>query len=168
MKRRATGRRLVCAIVGCKADSRRYSVAVAREAYAVGALAAKHGFVVLTGGLSGVMERAAAGARAAGGLTIGLLPGRDHADGNPSLEVVLPSGLGIARNCVVAAACDVMIALPGGTGTLEEMCFASDYGRTIISYGSWRVPGAVRVPLGRRHDVAWALADYTRQKENDR
>ncbi len=163
MKRRPAGRRLVCAVVGCKDGSRRYTPAVAREAYAVGALAA-----VLTGGLSGVMERAAAGAREAGGLAIGILPGLDHADANESLDVVLPSGLGYARNCVVAAACDVMIALPGGTGTLEEMCFASDFGRTVVSYGSWRVPGAARVPLGRRRDVARTLADFARNKEKQR
>jgi len=154
-------RRLVCAVVGSKAGGSRYTAKVAREAFEAGALAARLGFVVLTGGLSGVMERAAAGARASGGLTLGILPGLDHADGNASLDLVLPSGLGYARNCVIAAACDVMIALPGGTGTMEEMCFASDYGRGLVSYGSWDVPGAVSVPLGNRKRLEKALSALT-------
>jgi uncharacterized protein (TIGR00725 family) len=87
------------------------------------------------------MAEAARGAKDAGGVTLGILPGLLHAEANPYLDFVLPSGIGIARNALTAAACDLMIALPGGSGTMEEMLFALDFGRTVISFGGPQVEG---------------------------
>jgi uncharacterized protein (TIGR00725 family) len=91
------------------------------------------------------MEQAAAGAKAVGGETIGLLPSLIHAEGNEFLDIVLPTGFGIARNVLMASACDFMLSLPGGTGTLEEMCFALDFERPVLSWGSHALAGVTLV-----------------------
>jgi uncharacterized protein (TIGR00725 family) len=150
-------RKLVCAITGRKETSPRYTAETAEAARVAGRLAAELGLVVLTGGLSGVMERAAEGAKAARGTTIGILPGNSHADANPFIDFVLPSGLGIARNCLIASACDLMIALPGGTGTLEEICFALDFDRPVISWGSWEIDGVRKVEFPNEKKLKEAL-----------
>lgn len=140
-------RKLVIAITGRKESSPRYTLELAKAAVAAGRIAAEMGLTVLTGGLSGVMERAAEGAKVAGGETIGILPSNQHNDGNRFLDLVLPSGIGIARNVLMASACDFMLALPGGTGTLEELCFALDFDRPVISWGSWEIEGTRAVPF---------------------
>lgn len=144
---RLGSRKLVIAITGRKETSPRYTAELANSALAAGRIAAELGLTVLTGGLSGVMERAAEGAKSAGGETIGILPGGNHEDGNQFLDLVLPSGIGIARNVLMANACDFMLALPGGTGTLEELCFALDFERPVISWGSWEIEGVRKVPF---------------------
>lgn len=138
-------RKLVVAITGRKGTSPRYTEELAQAAIAAGRVVAELGLTVLTGGLGGVMERAAEGAKSADGETIGILPGGDHDEGNRFLDLVLPSGVGIARNILIASACDFMVALPGGTGTLEELCFALDFGRPVISWGSWELEGVKKV-----------------------
>jgi uncharacterized protein (TIGR00725 family) len=144
---RLKNRRLVVAITGRKQSSPRYTPETAQAAFDAGRIAAELGLAVLTGGLSGVMEKAAEGAKSAGGDTIGILPGDRHEDGNKFLDFVLPSGIGIARNVLLAQACDFMIALPGGTGTLEEICFALDFNRPVLTWGSWEMEGAKKIPF---------------------
>lgn len=157
-------RKLVLAITGRKQTSPRYTKETAEAALAAGRIAAELGLVVLTGGLSGVMERAAEGAKLAGGETIGILPGGDHADANPFLDLVLPSGIGIARNALMANACDFMLALPGGTGTLEELCFALDFERPVLSWGSWEIEGARPVPYPNQENLAAELRRLIAEK----
>lgn len=140
-------RKLVVAITGRKGTSPKYTEELAQAAITAGRVAAELGLTVLTGGLSGVMERAAEGAKVAGGETIGILPGGSHDDANPYIDFVLPSGIGITRNVLIAQACDFMVALPGGTGTLEELCFALDFERPVISWGSWEIEGVKKVPF---------------------
>lgn len=131
----------MAAVVGTKVGGTKWAPDVAEMAFTSGFAAARAGFVVLTGGLSGVMTEAARGARAAGGLTVGILPGTAHEDGNEHLSLVLPTGIGLARNVLVALACDVMIAVPGGLGTLQEMSYALEYKRPVFSWDSWDLPG---------------------------
>jgi uncharacterized protein (TIGR00725 family) len=118
----------------------------ARQAEALGRALAAAGAVVVCGGLGGAMEAVSRGARDAGGLVVGLLPGYAHADGNAFLGVALPTGLGHARNVLVAAAGDVLVALPGAHGTLSEIALARVLGRPVVLLGTRRVPvdGVVR------------------------
>jgi len=88
-------------------------VEVARWAEEVGRLLAQRGAVVVCGGLGGVMAAAAQGAAAAGGLTVGILPTYDAKTANPAIAVAIPSGMGEARNVLVVASGDAVIALPG-------------------------------------------------------
>jgi uncharacterized protein (TIGR00725 family) len=92
---------------------------------AVGRLLAEQGWVTLTGGsAAGVMAAAVAGARAAGGLTVGLLPGADRSDAAPDLAIALPTGLGEARNAVLVTAADVVIGCGLSPGTASELALA--------------------------------------------
>jgi len=103
----------------------------------VGRLLGESGVVLVCGGRSGVMEAACRGAQQAGGITIGLLPGSDVSDGNPYLTVGLPTGLGHARNLLVALAGSSVIAIGGGAGTLSEIGLALKAGRRVIALKSW-------------------------------
>jgi hypothetical protein len=95
------------------------------DAAAIGRLLAEHGFVTLTGGsASGVMGAAAAGARSGGGLTIGLLRGLARDDAAAGLSVALPTGLGEARNAVLVASADAVIACGSSAGTASEIALA--------------------------------------------
>jgi uncharacterized protein (TIGR00725 family) len=161
---RLGGRQWICAVVGCKDTSARFTPAVSEDAFRAGRIAAELGFAVLTGGLGGVMSRAAEGAASVGGMTIGILPGDRHEDSNPHVRFVLPSGIGYARNYLTAVASDVMIALPGGTGTLEEICFAVDFGRPVLSWGSWELPETTRVAPGDAADLSRALCGVMNRK----
>ena len=93
---------------------------------------ARGGFVVVNGGLGGVMEAAARGAREGGGIVIGLLPGDDRADANPHLTVAIPTGLGQARNALVVSAADAVVAVGGSWGTLSEIALARRAGKPVV------------------------------------
>lgn len=103
----------------------------------VGAALASAGAVVVCGGLGGVMAAACRGARAAGGLTVGLLPGGDRSAANPWVEVAIPTGLGEARNALVVAAASVVVAIGGEYGTLSEIALALRSGRPVVGVRTW-------------------------------
>ncbi len=98
---------------------------------------AQEGAVLICGGLGGVMAAAAQGAKEAGGLTVGLLPGDDPKEANPYIDLPLATGLGQARNCLITRAAGAIIALPGGAGTLSEIAFGLKMGRPVIGLGAW-------------------------------
>jgi uncharacterized protein (TIGR00725 family) len=109
----------------------------ARFAEEIGRLLAEKGAVLVCGGRGGVMEAACRGAHRAGGITIGLLPGGDVTAGNDYLTVAIPTGLGHARNALVATAGASVIAVGGGPGTLSEIGIALKTGRKVITLQSW-------------------------------
>lgn len=111
-------------------------------AEAVGRCVAEAGAILVCGGLGGVMEAACRGARAAGGVTIGLLPGHDRRDGNPYLTYAFPTGLGYARNILVVRSADAVIAVGGRFGTLSEIAFAKIEGRPVIGLDTWTLTRA--------------------------
>jgi uncharacterized protein (TIGR00725 family) len=84
------------------------------------------------------MEHAARGARAAGGLTIGLLPTEDPEDANAFIDVAIATGIGQARNAILARTADGVIAIGGGLGTLSEIALALRNHRPIIGLRTWR------------------------------
>jgi uncharacterized protein (TIGR00725 family) len=114
--------------------------ATASIARRIGAGIAERQAVLLCGGRSGVMEAAALGAREAGGLVIGVLPGTSAAETppNPYVDVALFTGMGDGRNWINACACDAMIAVGGGFGTLSEIALALKIGRPVVAVNSWR------------------------------
>ena len=116
---------------------------VADLAQAVGKMTAELDCVLVCGGLGGVMEAAAKGAQMAGGLTIGLLPGKNKTDANPYIDIALPTTIGYARNAMVAASADIIIALPGSHGTNSEICYGLVYGRPVIDLGQWNMEGMI-------------------------
>lgn len=113
----------------------------AEEAIAeqVGVRLAEAGAVLVCGGLGGVMQAACRGAAEHGGRTVGLLPGRHRAAGNPYLSIILPTGLGELRNGLVVGTADAVIAVGGGWGTLSEMGLAMKAGKPVIVVAGWEI-----------------------------
>ncbi|MCK4928993.1 MAG: TIGR00725 family protein, partial [Methanosarcinales archaeon] len=102
------------------------------------------GAVLVCGGRGGVMEAACRGARDGGGTTVGLVPTQQKDDANPYVDIVIVTGMGHARNAIVAASSDVLIAVGGEYGTLSEIALGLKMGKTVISLqGGWEIPGVV-------------------------
>lgn len=121
-------------------------------AEAVGRALAGAGAIVVTGGLGGVMAAACRGAVAAGGLTVGLLPGTDRRAANAWVTVALPTGLGELRNGLVVRAADAVIAVGGAYGTLAEVALALKAGTPVVGLGTWAIDG-----VGEAGDPAGAV-----------
>jgi uncharacterized protein (TIGR00725 family) len=109
----------------------------ALSAERVGEEIARRGGVLICGGLGGVMEAAARGARRAGGLTVGILPGDRGEDANPSIDVPVATGLGEARNVVNVRAAEAVVAVAGRYGTLSEIALALGMGIPVVAFGAW-------------------------------
>ena len=103
----------------------------------VGREVARQGCALICGGRGGVMEAACRGARSAGGHTIGVLPGVDRSEMNPYVEFPLVTGIGRARNLIVALSADAVIAIDGSYGTLSEIAYALQAGRPVVGLGTW-------------------------------
>jgi len=121
------------AIVGAGEANR----SVCDLAYSAGVAVARRGALLICGGRGGVMAAAARGAQSAGGLTIGILPGYDRRQANPSIEIVIPTGMGEARNAIVVASADGLVALQGEGGTLSEIGLAIKLGRPVVALQAW-------------------------------
>jgi uncharacterized protein (TIGR00725 family) len=104
---------------------------------AIGRLVAERGCTLVCGGLGGAMAAACRGAREAGGVTIGIIPGYDDRAANPWVEHVICTGIGQARNALVAATGQAMIAVGGGWGTLSEIALGLRLGRPVVLLGGW-------------------------------
>jgi uncharacterized protein (TIGR00725 family) len=111
-----------------------------RNAREVGRLLAERGAVVICGGYGGVMAAVAAGARSAGGTVVGVLSGADREDAGPDLSIVIPTGVGQARNAVIVNAGDAVIVVGGSWGTLSELALAMRRGGVpVVQLGGWRL-----------------------------
>jgi len=110
--------------------------ALARE---VGREIARRGAVLVCGGRGGVMEAACQGAKSAGGMTVGILPGFDRREANRYVEVPIVTGLGEARNAIVVRTADAVVAVSGGFGTLSEIGLACKMGRPVVGLGTWEL-----------------------------
>ena len=124
-------------------------------AESIGRLVAEHGANLICGGLGGVMAAACRGYRAADteGVTVGILPGHDPEAANPWVDVVIPTGMDVARNALLVASANLVIALGGGAGTLSELALATQMGRPAIllhGAGGWTDSLADRDHLDER------------------
>ncbi len=110
----------------------------------VGILLGKAGAIVLTGGLSGVMEAACRGARSAAGFTVALLPGSDRRAANEWVSLAIPTGMGELRNGLIVRAADAVLAIGGAYGTLSEVALALKTGVPVIGLGTWQIDGVIK------------------------
>lgn len=141
-------------------------------AFELGRRAVEAGFRVACGGRDGVMEAVAQGAHAAenyqNGDTVGIGPSYGHEDQNPWIDVVIPTGLGFARNMVVVSTGTLVVAIGGGPGTLSEIALAWQIGRPVLALrgaGGWSehlgdvgAPGQGAVPIESFSDIDALLA----------
>lgn len=150
-----TAVRPIVAVVG-GSDCTSAEAALADE---LGRRLAQGGAVVVCGGLTGVMEAVAKGVRAAGGLTIGILPGNDRRDANAYIDVPLATGMGEMRNALIVRFAGAIVAIGGGTGTLSEIALALRIGTPVVGLHD-NFAGLATLP--RVADAAaaadWALA----------
>ena len=112
--------------------SGRCSREVYQLAEQVGEGIARRGAILICGGLGGVMEGACKGAKAAGGTTVGILPGARPDDANPYVDIPIATGLSLARNLLVVRSSQAVIAIEGGYGTLSEIAFSLQLGVPVI------------------------------------
>jgi uncharacterized protein (TIGR00725 family) len=110
-------------------------------ALAVGRFIARHHETLICGGLSGVMEAACRGTHELGGLTIGIVP--DTSNGNGYLDIVIRTGLGHARNVLIAQSSDAVIVIGGSYGTLSEIAIALKTNRPVFGLNTWDIQGVV-------------------------
>jgi uncharacterized protein (TIGR00725 family) len=145
--------------------SRIIDATITEIARAVGAGIMRAGCTLVCGGRDGVMEAACRGAAearatgATGGFIVGILPGDRKQDANPWCDVVIPTGLGYARNSIVALAGDVIILIGGGSGTLSEAAYAWQFGKPVVAVvpsGGWAAALAGKALDDRRGD--WIVA----------
>jgi hypothetical protein len=127
----------------------------AAMAYDIGKGIAERGYVLVCGGLGGVMESACRGASEAGGLTIGVLPGDTVAAANAYVNIPIATGLGIARNVIIVRSSRVLIAVSGGPGTLSEIAFALQLRVPVVSLKSFSISDQVL----QARDAAHALQE---------
>jgi len=138
--------------------ARSCSAEVDELAAEVGREIARHGAVLICGGLGGVMTAAARGAKQMGGFTVGILPGAATADANPYIDFPVATNMGQARNAVIVQTSDVLIAVSGGYGTLSEMALALKSGKAVVALlPSFAVPG-IRTAGSPKEAVREALS----------
>jgi len=126
-------------IGGSKPDKSSYQLALQ-----AGRLIGEKGGILVCGGLGGIMEASARGAKQAGGLTVGILPGNYLSEANPYIDFPVATGIGYARNSLVAMNADVLIAIDGRYGTLTEIAYGNIYGKKVIGLGTWDVEGVLK------------------------
>jgi uncharacterized protein (TIGR00725 family) len=132
-------RKLIIGVIGGGTTASEEGFRLAEE---VGHLIARADAVLLCGGLNGVMEAAAKGAKRGGGLTMGILPTGNKADANEYIDIPVATAMSTARNLVIVRTADALIAINGSYGTLSEMAHAFDLGKTVFALRTWPVDKA--------------------------
>ncbi|NLZ31551.1 MAG: TIGR00725 family protein [Firmicutes bacterium] len=140
--------------------------ALAALAEEVGTGIATRGGILVCGGGSGIMEAASRGARSAGGVVLGILPGEDPRRGNRYLTLAVATGLGEARNAVIARTADALIAVGGEYGTLSEVALALKMGKPVVGLKTWKIEPPQELDRGIIHcetaaeavEAAWKAA----------
>jgi len=132
-----------------------------RLAYEVGQEIANRGAVLVCGGLGGAMEAACKGAKAAGGLTIGILPSDSRSHANPYVDIPIVTGMGIARNALVVRSCQAVIAIDGRYGTLSEIAFCLQLGIPLVGLRTWKIDSHIHRAETPQEAVEKALSLIT-------
>lgn len=115
-----------------------------RTAEACGRLIALRGAILISGGLGGVMEASAKGAKSSGGITVGILPSDRPDSTNPFIDIPVTTGFGEGRNIIIVRSADGLIAIGGEYGTLSEIAFALKAGKPVVGLHSWDIKGIIK------------------------
>lgn len=113
-------------------SSGRISSKISRIAEQVGHEIAKRGAILITGGRDGVMEAASRGAKKSSGVTVGILPEEVEYKANPYVDIIIPTGLGFARNFINIVSSNAVISIAGSGGTLSEIGYAIALQKVMI------------------------------------
>ena len=110
------------------------------ETVKIGQLMARENWLVFCGGGAGVMEAISRGVKLEKGTCIGILKGTSDDEGNQYLSVPIKTGMGVARNAILAYNCDAAVAIGGQYGTLSEIAYALQLEKPILGYKTWTIP----------------------------
>ena len=113
----------------------------AKTAEELGRAIAGEGWLLINGGLGGVMEASASGAVSEGGEVIGVLPTGKKTDANRFVTIPIVTNMGHARNVIIVQSSDACVAVAGGEGTLSEIAIALKEGKIVVGLCSWNIPG---------------------------
>lgn len=116
-----------------------------KKAYQVGKIIAEKNYILICGGLGGVMEAVSKGAKENNGLTIGILPGKSKTDANPYIDIPIVTAMSNARNAIIARTCDLAIAINGKYGTLSEIAYCLNFGKTVLGIDTYNIEGIVTI-----------------------
>ncbi len=125
------------------------SKALLNVAYEVGQLIADRNGILYCGGMGGVMEAACRGAREHGGLTVGILPTAEAESANSFVDIPIVTGIGTARNSIIARSVHGGIAINGRYGTLSEIAYSLDFHKPIVGIETWDIEGIIPVKTAR-------------------
>ncbi|KPK69574.1 hypothetical protein AMJ87_10330 [candidate division WOR_3 bacterium SM23_60] len=131
-------KKIIAVIGGSETDTP--NLALAEK---VGELIAQQGAILITGGMSGVMEAASRGAKRANGLVIGVLPTGDKESANPYVDIPIVTEMSHARNFIIARTCDCAIAIDGKYGTLSEIAFCLMCGIPVVGLNTWNIDAPI-------------------------
>lgn len=138
-----------------------------KAAYELGRRIALEGWVLLNGGRgAGIMEASAKGAAENGGVTIGILPGDSADSASRFIRIPIVTGMGNARNVINVLSSHIVVACPGGAGTVSEVALALKSGKTVIllnfelgnMFASYRAAGQL-LSVGAPEDVVQVVKD---------
>lgn len=117
---------------------------VYKDTLEIGRRLVDEGYLVFCGGGAGVMEAIAKGVHDEGGIVVGVLKGQNLEEGNKYLTVPIATGIGIARNAILAYNCDAAIAISGQYGTLSEIAYAFQLKKPVIGYKTWDIDPVIQ------------------------
>lgn len=126
-------------LIGIIGGSRIENNDIYNIAYETGVLIAKNNWHLICGGLGGVMEAASKGAYDANGITIGILPYSDKTRANKYIKIPIATGIGPSRNYIIVNTADILIAIDGKYGTLNEISAALNSNKIVLAIHSWEL-----------------------------
>ncbi len=158
-------RKLIIGVIGGGNTASEEGLRMAEE---VGYLIARGDAVLVCGGLNGIMQAAAKGAKRGGGLTLGILPTGNKADANPYIDLPVATAMSTARNLVIVRTADALIAVTGSYGTMSEMAHAFDQGKTVFALRTWPmektgVDADLFVPVGTPREAVERALEYAKR-----
>ncbi|MCX5781560.1 MAG: TIGR00725 family protein [Elusimicrobia bacterium] len=118
---------------------------IGKIAYQIGQEIAKAGHILICGGLGGVMEHACKGAKEAGGLTIGILPGKEKFEANDYIDIPIVTAMSHARNAIIVRTADILVAIGGKYGTLSEIALAKAIDKPVYGLKTWEIDGVIKI-----------------------
>ncbi len=133
----------IIAVIGgsvCKTEE------IKKIAFDTGKEIALRGYLLICGGMGGVMEEACHGAKSVGGTTIGVLPGKDRSEANPYIDIPIVTAMSHARNAIIVRTADCVIAIDGEYGTLSEIALAKILDKPVFGIQTWDIEGVIKVP----------------------
>jgi hypothetical protein len=150
---------MIVAVIGAGTCNKEISD-IAEE---VGRLIARKGAILVTGGLGGVMEAASRGAKEAGGITVGILPGFSKDEANQYVQIPITTGLSHARNIIVVRSADAVIAVAGEYGTLSEIAIALKLGKPVVGIKTWdNIKGVIKAESAEEAvNKLWTLGGFS-------